>query len=386
MRLLQPSNSSIHKVVPTTVSAATDTTTALHQFARSLVDRPTLDELLAQALRTAAQLTASPHATVLLLDASEHICYRVALDSGNLAPLALVAGPMMQRGLAGWVVRERRTALVRDTMHDARWLPGPGLGDLRSAIVMPLCYGEQVLGVLTLGHEIAHHYQPDHIALVETIGAQITLALALLGQRGRLAVPPPQTAAHIATEGHPQPEMAAAAVLAAELRGFAPVADTPQEMLALAKSKGAFFQAAQGIVAHYGSTHTVIYGDMLLTVFGAANEAIQAAQAAAALKAAAAGLRMGEQHQFQHVSFAIGIGYGPLITLTLPGATPLVYLSGLAVTSARRLCALAHNEILLAQPVAAALVPHTQHVLRPLPPFHVLPGVSQPIFQLNTDQ
>jgi hypothetical protein len=38
---------------------------------------------------------------------------------------------------------------------------------------MPLCYGEQVLGVLTLGHEIAHHYQPDHIALVETIGAQI---------------------------------------------------------------------------------------------------------------------------------------------------------------------------------------------------------------------
>ena len=157
MRLLQPSNSSIHKVVPTTVSAATDTTTALHQFARSLVDRPTLDELLAQALRTAAQLTASPHATVLLLDASEHICYRVALDSGNLAPLALVAGPMMQRGLAGWVVRERRTALVRDTMHDARWLPGPGLGDLRSAIVMPLCYGEQVLGVLTLGHEIAHH-------------------------------------------------------------------------------------------------------------------------------------------------------------------------------------------------------------------------------------
>lgn len=386
MRLLQPGNSSIHKVVPTTVSAATNTTTALHQFARSLVDRPTLDELLAQALRTAAQLTASPHATVLLLDASEHICYRVALDSGNLAPLALVAGPMMQRGLVGWVVRERRTALVRDTMHDARWLPGPGLGDLRSAIVMPLCYGEQVLGVLTLGHEIAHHYQPEHIALVETIGAQIALALALLGQRDMPAMSPPQTAAHIAHEVHPQPEIAAAVVLAAELRGFAPVADTPQEMLAVAKSKGAFFQAALGIVAHHSSTHTAIHGDMLLTVFGAANGAVQAVQAAAALKAAVDGLRMGEQHQFQHVSLDIGISYGSVITLTLPGTGPLVYVSGLAVTSARRLCALAHNEVLLAQPVAEALTLHTQLVLRSLPPFQGLPGVSQSVFQLNTDQ
>src|SRR5215218_5555027 len=135
---------------------------ALHSFAQHIADASDLGELLRSALLAATRLTGAQHATALLLDdQAQHIRFRVALDSGNLAPLELVAKPMMQRGLAGWVARERMAALIADTEQDARWLPGPGSGDLRSAIVAPLLLGARMLGMITLGHETPDHFSNE---------------------------------------------------------------------------------------------------------------------------------------------------------------------------------------------------------------------------------
>src|SRR5215211_1463206 len=71
---------------------------ALHGFAQHIADAPDLSALLRSALLAATRLTGAHHATALLLDdQAQHIRFRVALDSGNLAPLELVAKPMMQR-------------------------------------------------------------------------------------------------------------------------------------------------------------------------------------------------------------------------------------------------------------------------------------------------
>ena len=151
---------------------------ALHQLAIALAGNADLDMLLRQALLIAAHLTDSSHATILLLDErGERIRARATLDSDNVAPLEMVGGPMMRRGLAGWVARERRTALVRDTEQDPRWLPGPGLGDLRSAIVAPLLLDDVVLGLLTLGHSAPDHYDNLHAQLAEIIGALLIAAI-----------------------------------------------------------------------------------------------------------------------------------------------------------------------------------------------------------------
>src|SRR5215207_1598237 len=151
---------------------------ALHGFAQHIADAPDLNVLLRSALLAAAQSTGARHATALLLDQqAQHIRYRVALDSGNLAPLELIAKPMMRSGLAGWVARERVAALIADTEQDARWLPGPGLGDLRSAIVAPLLLGTRMLGMITLGHETPGHFSNDHLRLLEVLCATVALAV-----------------------------------------------------------------------------------------------------------------------------------------------------------------------------------------------------------------
>src|SRR5215207_10631827 len=151
---------------------------ALHGFAQHIADAPDLSALLRSALLAATRLTGARHATVLLLDdQAQNIRYRVALDSGNLAPLELIAKPMMRRGLAGWVARERVAVLIADTEQDARWLPGPGSGDLRSAIVVPLLLGPRMLGMITLGHETPHHFSHQHLRLLEVFCATVALAV-----------------------------------------------------------------------------------------------------------------------------------------------------------------------------------------------------------------
>src|SRR5215212_1794273 len=151
---------------------------ALHGFAQHIADAPDLSELLRSAMLAATRLTGARHATALLLDQqAQHIRYRLALDSDNLAPLELIAKPMMRRGLAGWVARERVAALIADTEQDERWLPGPGSGDLRSAIVAPLLLGTRMLGMITLGHETPGHFSAGHLRLLEVFCATVALAV-----------------------------------------------------------------------------------------------------------------------------------------------------------------------------------------------------------------
>lgn len=371
----QTGQSRTHSVVPASAGAA-DPITALHQLALSLSARPLLHDILAQALLTAAQLTSSPHATLLLLDqAGTQICYRVALDNGNLAPLELVAGPMMQRGLAGWVARERRAVLVGDTERDARWLPGPGLGDLRSALVTPIVYGEHILGVITLGHEEPQHYHAEHLTLLEIISAQSALALSIARQAGA-ALPQPNNT----------PTTGDVVVLAAAIERLSAAAGSLAPAHAFGDVLGAFFQTAAAIIERHGGSVATIGGDRLLAVFRAPERMLLAAVAAGELLAATQHLR-----ERWHARFGIGTGRlnigiadGALTIGQLATTPPATYLSGAAAERARRLCELARGDILISEPIARALAGHPEMRARRLQPFRLDQGAPQPVFQLST--
>ena len=352
----QPGQHHTQAVAPARVAAPTDTLAALHQLALDVVSRPALDQVLAQALRTAAQITSSSHATLLLLNAAEQICYRVALDNGNLAPLALVAQPMMRRGLAGWVARERRATIVRDTATDERWLPGPGLGDLRSAAAVPVVYGEQVLGILTLGHEAPDQYTAEQLNVLEIIGAHIAMAVELAEYTGVSPRPaaPPRTSEMV--------------VLAARLAG--PGAAAPAGFAGLA---GPFVHAALELAAQHGGTVAAAGGDTVLVAFPADGGARRAVAFAAELAAATQRLLASwpARPPLPSGLLHIGIGDGPLTLGTLPTGPPAPHARGPAAERARRLCGLARGDVLVAQGVARALEGEPALVLRALPPLRL---------------
>lgn len=83
----------------------------------------------------------------------------------------------VHHGLAGWVLENRRPALVENTKEDPRWLPRGWEATLdlsRSAICVPLITQDRVIGVLTLTRMQSNRFTMEDLSLLTSI----TLALS----------------------------------------------------------------------------------------------------------------------------------------------------------------------------------------------------------------
>ena len=87
-------------------------------------------------------------------------------------------GKVLDQGLAGWVVRNRQIALIRDTMKDERWLNLPQQPhEVRSALCIPFLRGRFLLGILTLTHSQPKHFSQSMADFMAMYAPSITIAL-----------------------------------------------------------------------------------------------------------------------------------------------------------------------------------------------------------------
>src|SRR5512134_3228969 len=87
----------------------------------------------------------------------------------------------VERGLAGWVIRNRKPALVLDTSKDERWLMRPDdamdKSGIKSAICVPLLAREKLVGVLTLVHPAPNAFSAEQVDLMQAISDQAGIAV-----------------------------------------------------------------------------------------------------------------------------------------------------------------------------------------------------------------
>src|SRR5512140_3470239 len=87
----------------------------------------------------------------------------------------------VDRGLAGWVIRHRKAALVPDTSLDERWLRRPDdamdQSGSKAAICVPLLARERLVGVLTLVHSLPGAFGTEHLELTQAIADQASIAV-----------------------------------------------------------------------------------------------------------------------------------------------------------------------------------------------------------------
>ena len=87
----------------------------------------------------------------------------------------------VERGLAGWVVQNRKPALVPDTSKDERWLrradDSVDKSGAKSAICVPLMARERLVGVLTLVHSVPNAFNEEHLELMRAIADQASVAV-----------------------------------------------------------------------------------------------------------------------------------------------------------------------------------------------------------------
>lgn len=140
------------------------------ELASALELRTVLQRILFQALK----YVGGERASIVVLD-----------DNGKAIDSAIVYGrkihdhttqqlrETVERGLAGWVIRNRQPAWVPDTSRDERWLRRPDdavdQSGAKSALCCPLMARERLVGVLTLVAPSPGVYTQEHFSLMQAI-------------------------------------------------------------------------------------------------------------------------------------------------------------------------------------------------------------------------
>ncbi|OGO27252.1 MAG: hypothetical protein A2136_11505 [Chloroflexi bacterium RBG_16_54_11] len=154
----------------------------LYHISRELSSALDLCIVLDRVLDLSMQNVGAINGSIIVLD-----------DNGAPVESAMVAGDVihnnttqrlretLEKGLSGWVVRERRVALVENTQADDRWMPRQYEDDEKqlpkSALCVPLLTRDKLVGVLTLVHPQIGFFASEHVALLQTIADQAGIAV-----------------------------------------------------------------------------------------------------------------------------------------------------------------------------------------------------------------
>lgn len=84
---------------------------------------------------------------------------------------------ILDKGLAGWVAKNRKMALVPDTRHDARWFATESSASIRAALCLPLLYKGDLVAVMTVVHDVPGYFTDHHVQLLTIITNQAATAI-----------------------------------------------------------------------------------------------------------------------------------------------------------------------------------------------------------------
>ncbi len=154
----------------------------LYHVSREVATALDLRTVLQRVLYEALQNVGGERCSIVVLD-----------DDGKAVDATIVYGKevhehttqqlrdTVERGLAGWVVRNHEAALILDTSKDDRWLIRPDdasdQSGAKSAICVPLLAREKLVGVLTLVHPAPNAFSEEQLDLMQAIADQAGVAV-----------------------------------------------------------------------------------------------------------------------------------------------------------------------------------------------------------------
>lgn len=152
----------------------------LGDISRSISKELNLDKMMGEIIAQTQAVLGATKGNIMLLDENGRVSRKILKRAG--APVEFnsqVSQEVMRSGLGGWLVRHNRGDIIRDISQDPRWVTLPDdQSESGSAIGVPLSRGaNSTVGVLVLNHPDVGYFTAEHLALLETIGAQVTTAI-----------------------------------------------------------------------------------------------------------------------------------------------------------------------------------------------------------------
>ncbi|MGD1713569.1 GAF domain-containing SpoIIE family protein phosphatase [Dapis sp. BLCC M172] len=146
---------------------------------------------LQKTLDVCADVTATEKGSLFLLDPASKKIVDAILTRTEVSPeqRTKLIGSVLDKGLAGWVSRNREIGLITDTEQDDRWLTLPNQPYIvRSALGVPIINNQNLLGIITLLHSQPNHFTDRMAESMEATAEQIGLVLENARLYGQLDI------------------------------------------------------------------------------------------------------------------------------------------------------------------------------------------------------
>lgn len=151
------------------------------KVSQEMAENLNLHDLLSYVLQfTIASVGAKSGSVIVLDDSGEVVDGMIAYAGKVNQPSLEGLDTITKQGLAGWVLENRRAALVESTSDDPRWLRrefDDATSESRSALSVPLMTQERVVGVVTLVHPKAGWFTMEDLALLTAITITISYSV-----------------------------------------------------------------------------------------------------------------------------------------------------------------------------------------------------------------
>jgi PAS domain S-box-containing protein len=154
-------------------------TELLYHVGRELSAELDLDTLLSRILELTIGAVGVSRGSVILLDEQGRAFRNIFSHQGEITMVSdTVREKIVVEGLAGWVIRNRQSAIIADTSRDPRWVAVEATHVVtRSVIAVPLGQPERVSGVLTLTDEQPDAFSQADLGLLTSIASQASVAI-----------------------------------------------------------------------------------------------------------------------------------------------------------------------------------------------------------------
>ncbi len=146
--------------------------------ARMTAATHSLEPALRNALEVSINITAAERGSLFLVEPDGIVLHSLLSRSQPMRLEYRGSGAvMMEKGLAGWVYRNRQPAMLPDVTQDARWLAMPTEHVIHSALLVPILLDGESLGVLSVFHSQVNYFTTDHLDFIQAAADQMALAL-----------------------------------------------------------------------------------------------------------------------------------------------------------------------------------------------------------------
>ncbi len=154
----------------------------LYNISRELTAALDLSTVLQRVITLSMSNVGAVNGSIIVMDSSgDPIEGIIIVGSKVIEDATQQLSETFDKGLAGWVIRNQRGAVITNTRHDERWLRRPDDDEqqtgAKSAVCVPLIVYQQLVGVMTLVHPSPDIFSTAHLDLIQAIADQAGIAV-----------------------------------------------------------------------------------------------------------------------------------------------------------------------------------------------------------------